>query len=407
MNSKEGKMEKKKADKKIIRQGIINDYKDGLNLVKDTGCDPYVYEHLAKKSKTIPIIMEKIDNRALNILKQESLSCGADTAINEDISKFKKGFSNAVLFANIRQIEILSQKLKEQPFGLKDIAVKIKEIADNYIAPKKVFRYKNSKLDLSKPVVMGIVNLDPNSFSGDGLTDIDKAVEQAKHFEEIGAGIIDIGAESTRPGVKPVDAKTEIKRLIPALKKIRKAVKIPISIDTYKFETSEAAISEGADIINDIFALQRGKDKLADLIAKTKAGLMLMHMKGTPTNMQKDPHYKNCTSEVYEFLKARKEYALSFGIKEDHIAVDPGPGFGKTVEHNIELIKNIETFSSLGVVIGAVSRKRFIRSVSGEDKTAFITANILAVLCGADIIRVHDVKETYDVLKLIEVFRRV
>ncbi len=400
-------MDKKKTNKIIIRQGIVNDYKDGVNLVKDTGCDPYVYELLAKKSKIIPIVMKNIDNRALNILKQESLSCGADTAINEDISRFKKGSSNAVLFASLKQIEILSQKLKEQPFGLKEIGVKIKEIADDYTTPKKVFKYKNSKLDFSKPVVMGIVNLDPNSFSGDGLTDIDKAVEQAKRFEELGAGIIDIGAESTRPGVKLVDAKTEIKRLVPALKKIRKAVKIPISIDTYKFETSKAAIDEGADIINDIFALQRGKEKLAELIAKTKAGLMLMHMKGNPTNMQKDPHYKNCTSEVYEFLKERKEYALSFGIKEEFIAVDPGVGFGKTVEHNMELIKNTKTFSSLGVVVGAVSRKNFVRKTAGTDTSSFIAANFLTVLCGADIIRVHDVKETINALKLIDVFRRV
>ena len=161
-------MDKNKTKKIIIRQGIVNDYKDGVNLVKDTGCDPYVYELLAKKSKIIPIVMKNIDNRALNILKQESLSCGADTAINEDISRFKKGSSNAVLFASLKQIEILSQKLKEQPFGLKEIGVKIKEIADDYTTPKKVFKYKNSKLDFSKPVVMGIVNLDPNSFSGDG-----------------------------------------------------------------------------------------------------------------------------------------------------------------------------------------------------------------------------------------------
>ncbi|MDR1926242.1 MAG: dihydropteroate synthase, partial [Endomicrobium sp.] len=309
-------------------------------------------------------------------------------AVSENVCRFKKGSSDAVLFATTNQIERLAKKLSLQPFGLQTLSLKL----DSVISKEKNFKCRQKLLDLSNPVIMGIVNIDPNSFSGDGLTDPRKACNQAVEFETLGAGIIDVGAESSRPGVKPIDAKTEIKRLLPSLKKIRKSVNIPISVDTYKYETAKAALSEGADIVNDIFALRKGKEKLAKLIADTKAGVILMHIKGIPENMQVAPEYRNCTSEIYEFLSERKEYAMSFGIEEERIAVDSGAGFGKTVKHNVELIKNVSVFSTLGVVVGAVSRKGFVRDLAGDDKTAFTVANFLTVFCGADIIRVHDVK---------------
>ena len=387
----------------ILRKAIINNLKDALELIRKTGSSSVIHKHLAQKGTNFPAIIEQIDNRAANILKQEAISVGADVSLNENISRFKKGFSDLILFANIAQILKLISKLQLQPFGLKEVSCNLERLING----KKIFRYKNKSLDLSSPVVMGIINMDPNSFSGDGLICPDKAQIQALEFERSGTAVIDIGAESSRPGAKLIDAKTEIKRLIPALKKIRKKVKIPISVDTYKYETAKAALDEGADIVNDIFALRVGKEKLARLIADTKAGLILMHMKGLPKNMQKVPFYKNCTSEVFKFLLDRKNYALSFGVKEDYISVDPGPGFGKTVKHNLELIKNINTFSSLGAVVGAVSRKRFVRVLAGENKTSFVAANFLCAFCGADILRVHDVKETVNVLKIIQAFRGI
>ncbi|MDR3124785.1 MAG: dihydropteroate synthase [Endomicrobium sp.] len=387
----------------IVRKAIVSNFKDALELVKKTGSRNAVHKHLAQKGVNFPVIIEQIDNRAANILKQEAISVGADVSVSEDVSRFKKGFSDLILFANVARVLKLVDKLKIQPFGLKEVSLNLERLVNN----KKVFKYKNKSLDLSKPVVMGIINMDPNSFSKDGLTCPDKAKQRALEFEKFGAGIIDIGAESSRPGSSFVDAQTEIKRLIPALKKIRKQVKIPISVDTYKYETAKAALDEGADIVNDIFALRVGKEKLAKLVANVRAGLILMHMKGLPKNMQKLPKYKNCTSEVFNFLLERRNYALRFGVQEEYISVDPGPGFGKTVEHNLELIKNIDTFSSLGAVVGAVSRKRFVRLLGGEDKASFIVANFLAVFCGADILRVHDVKETVDVLKIIQAFKGV
>ena len=391
----------------IIRKAAANSFEDALKLVKKTGCDERAYGLLAAKAVIKPIVIEKIDNRAAAIFKQEALSCGAELAVNEKVSRFKKGFSDAVLFATLRQMQLLAGKLSFQPFGLKEVAAGLAEIACGFTWNKKVLKYGNKKIDLSKPAVMGIINLDLSSFSGDGISDADMAAERAAEFERAGAKIIDIGAQSSRPGSKLTDSKNEIKRLLPALKKIRKKVKIPLSVDTYLPETAKAALSEGADIINDIFALKKGGDKLVRLIAEAKAGLIIMHMKGVPANMQKAPSYKNCVSEVYKFLKERKEYAETAGVKEDYISIDPGIGFGKTDEHNMELVKNMDVFSSLGVITGGVSRKKFVRNIAGGDTSSFVAANFLTVLCGADIIRVHDVKETVNVLNLINVFRRI
>ncbi|MDR1784446.1 MAG: dihydropteroate synthase [Endomicrobium sp.] len=388
----------------VIRKAIINNFSDALKLVKSVGCNFNVHRSLAEKGLIKPIVIEEIDNRAANILKQEAISVGADFIVNEDVSKFRRGMSNAILFATINQIKKLINKLKLQPFGLKEISFEFDKILDE----KKVFKYCNKYLDLSSPIVMGIINVDPNSFSGDGLTDSDKVLRQAVEFERLGAKIIDIGAESSRPGAESIDAKTEMKRLLPPLKIIRKNVCVPISVDTYKYETAKAALDEGANIINDIFALRKGREKLVKLIADTKVGLILMHMKGTPKNMQISPCYKNCTSEVYKFLMERKSYAINFGVAEECIAVDPGPGFGKNLKHNVELIKNISVFSSLGVVVGAVSRKKFVKKLTIDtDKTAFVVANFLTALSGADILRVHDVKETVNVLKVLEIFQKL
>jgi dihydropteroate synthase len=387
----------------IIRKVIVNNFNEALKLVISTGCSCAVQKVLAEKGIFKAVVIEKIDNRAANILKQEAISVGADSAISEDVSRFKEGTSNTVLFATLNQVKELIDKLRLQPFGLKEIAFSLGSILDD----KRVFKYGNNSFDLSKPIVMGIINVDPGSFSGDGTADPDKALEQAIDFEKFGAKIIDIGAESSSPGVKPTDVKMEMKRLLPALRKIRKNVSVPISVDTYKYEIAKAALDEGADIVNDIFALRKGKEKLAKLIADAKAGVILMHMKGTPENMQTSPKYENCTSEIYEFLEKRREYAISFGIDRKRIAVDPGLGFGKNVEHNVELVKNISVFSPLGTVVGAVSRKRFVRALASEDKTASVTANFLACLCGADILRVHDVKETVNVLKIVEALRKV
>lgn len=385
----------------LIRKILINNFQEALKLSANIGVSPQVYTSLSKKGIFYSLLIEDIDNRAASILKQEALSCGAELAVNIEISAFKKGKSKAVLFATYRHIEVLSQKLLAQPFGLKETAENLKEIIKELPRPK-ILKYKNKTINLESPAVMGIINLDPNSFSNDAVLDAGQAAEKASYFESAGVKIIDLGAESSKPGIKPIDAKTEIKRLLPALKKIRKKTSLPISIDTYKYETARAAIDEGADIINDIFALREGGGKKASLLAGAKCGLILMHSQGIPENMQKNPHYKDCLSEIYSFLYERKKFAESYGIEEDFISVDPGIGFGKTAAHNAELIKNLKVFSTLGAITIGVSRKRFIEKLTGHSGIAYwIAANLLAALKGADIIRVHDVEETVNVLKLI------
>ncbi|MDR2772602.1 MAG: dihydropteroate synthase [Elusimicrobiota bacterium] len=384
-----------------IRQVFIESFDDALKLVNKTQSCPIVHTLLAKKGFGISLYIEKIDNRAAAILKQEALACGAEVSINEGVSRFKRGFSNAVLFASLRRLELLKNKLASQPFELKDAARQIDDVINNASNPQKIFKCRQFSLDLKKPAVMGIINVDPNSFSGDGITDPDKACQKAVEFENLGAKIIDLGAESSRPGTALIDYKSELKRLLPALKKIRKAVKIPISIDTYKYETSKAALDEGADIINDIFALSKGKEKLAKLISDTKAGIILMHSKGNPLNMQKKPQYKDCVKEVFDYLEEKKKNALGFGIEPDFISVDPGIGFAKTVDHNLSLIRSLKTFSWLGIITLGVSRKNFVRTVAGSSISSFVAANFLGVLRGADIIRVHDVKETIEALRLL------
>ncbi|MDR0985076.1 MAG: dihydropteroate synthase [Endomicrobium sp.] len=382
----------------LIREAIINNSKDVSKLLQTTGCSIQAHNILIRKGINKVVIIEKIDNRAVNILKQEAISVGADIAINKNVSKFILGFSNAVLFSDLSRMLKLIDKLSVQPFNLKNVAMKIKDLVFN--KKNKIFKFRNKHLNLNKPIIMGIINLDPNSFSGDGLVDPYKALNKAIEFEKLGASIIDIGAESSRPGSLRLDIKTEINRLLPVIKLIKKNIKIPLSIDTYKYETAKIVLNEGVDIINDIFALRKGKDKLAKLIAHTKAGLIIMHMQGEPNNMQKLPQYKNCISEIYEFLDDRKTYAMNFNIKSDFIAVDPGPGFGKNIAHNMELLKNFKIFSSLGVVVGAISRKSFISKVFGQEKISIDIANFLALFYGSDILRVHNVKNAMLILKI-------
>jgi len=272
----------------------------------------------------------------------------------------------------------------------------------------KLFLCRNFSFDLSKKtLVMGILNLTPDSFSDGGkYLDEKKAVLRAVEMAEEGADIIDIGGESTRPGSVKVDAVEEIKRILPVLKKIVKKVNLPVSVDTYKYEVAKAALDEGAAIINDISGLGFSP-KIAELTAKAKAGLILMHIKGTPANMQQDPKYKDVAGEIGAYLKESVSLALKAGNKKNSIVIDPGVGFGKTLEHNLIILKNIREFVKLGypVMIG-VSRKSFIGKILNTESDGrlegSLAAAVLSVKDGASIIRAHDVKETVRALRVTE-----
>ena len=250
----------------------------------------------------------------------------------------------------------------------------------------------------SRTYLMGILNVTPDSFSGDGVyQDVDKAVEIAERMVEDGADIIDIGGESTRPGSKPVTIEEEIKRTIPVIKKLSKRINAIISIDTAKSEVARFALENGASIVNDITGL--GSDqKMIDVVRGFGAKIVVMHIKGTPQTMQDNPEYGNLLQEIKGKLKTIIEKAVAGGIKKENIIIDPGIGFGKTLEHNLQILNRLFELKELGLpVLVGPSRKSFIGKLTGAepDKRIFgtIASVAIAIKNGADIIRVHDVKE--------------
>jgi len=260
-----------------------------------------------------------------------------------------------------------------------------------------MFRWRELNPD-GRVLIMGILNVTPDSFSNGGrFLSPDAAVKRALIMEKEGADIIDVGGESSRPGAEPVPVEEELRRVIPVLERLRGKLRIPISIDTTKAEVAEAALRAGASIVNDISAL-RFDPAMASVVAEFGAGLVLMHMLGTPKTMQQDPHYEDVVREVREFLAERALYAQSQGIPREAIAVDPGIGFGKTVEHNLELLRRLPELVELGfpVLVGP-SRKSFIGAILGlgveERLEGTLVACAVAVVRGADILRVHDVRE--------------
>ena len=260
-----------------------------------------------------------------------------------------------------------------------------------------MFRWRELNPD-GRVLIMGILNVTPDSFSDGGrFLSPDAAVKRALIMEKEGADIIDVGGESSRPGAEPVPVEEELRRVIPVLERLRGKLRIPISIDTTKAEVAEAALRAGASIVNDISAL-RFDPAMAFVVAEFGAGLVLMHMLGTPKTMQQAPHYEDVVREVREFLAERALYAQSQGIPREAIAVDPGIGFGKTVEHNLELLRRLPELVELGfpVLVGP-SRKSFIGAILGlgveERLEGTLAACAVAVVRGADILRVHDVRE--------------
>lgn len=261
------------------------------------------------------------------------------------------------------------------------------------------------RLSLDRPLIMGIVNLTADSFSGDGLgTDASAAIAHAEAQRAAGADILDLGAESSRPGAAPVPADLEAARLLPVLRAVRDWG-VPVSVDTNKPEVMRMALAEGAVLINDISALQLPGALAA--VAGSDAGICLMHMQGEPRTMQANPEYGNVVGEVCDFLAARIAACEQAGIARERLLIDPGFGFGKTVGHNYTLLRELRRFASLGVpVLAGLSRKSMLGAVTGRDNgvarlAASVAAAVLAAERGASVIRVHDVAATKDALAVL------
>lgn len=273
---------------------------------------------------------------------------------------------------------------------------------------KPVTLARDRQLPLDRPHVMGVLNVTPDSFSDGGrFMEPATAVAHAVEMVEQGADIIDIGGESSRPGAEPVTLEDELSRIMPVLTALRKVSSVPVSVDTYKAEVARTVLNEGADVINDISALRFDPD-MATVIAEHDVPVVIMHMLGAPRDMQKNPSYSDCVGAIKAFLQERVDHATDRGIDRSKIIIDPGIGFGKRLEDNLDILARLDEFRSLQlpIAVGA-SRKSFIGMIRPGPRQAnqrlggSLAAAVIAVANGAEIIRVHDVAETVEALEVL------
>lgn len=335
-----------------------------------------------------------------NILKQTAISVGADCAVHRETITSKVEKTDCILGGSFSQLKKISQKLRKQPFKLAKLADLIEKNIDFELKPIKI---KDTVFDFSRPYIVGILNLTQDSFSDGGeFFELDKAKERLFEIIKEGADIIDIGAESTKPYSSPVLAEKQLEVLLPILNFIKENnIKIPISIDTRNAEVAKKCIDAGADIINDVSGLNFDKD-MPKTIAEHDVHIIIQHCQGTPETMQIEPKYEHLMDEIFLELKKKTDFAISIGIKPENIIIDAGIGFGKTKEHNLEIINRIEELLSLNypLMLG-VSRKGFLglKNESNEIKDIFtlaINANLISK--NVSFLRVHNVKLTRDYL---------
>ena len=363
---------------------------------------------MAKKAGILLIKAYGLSATAANILKQEFLSAGGDVAVHRGCISGEIKTSDALIMATEKTIRIVAKKLKMQPFGLKYLASDLLAFLENsgrlsFITLKRgVLDFNNS------PLIMGIMNLTPDSCSLDGIDPKSERqiTEKIESFIGDGVDIIDIGGESTKPNSLEVSAREEIERISNALK-VAKRYNIPISVDTRHAKTADFALLMGADIINDVSGL-KFDPKMAEVISAHKACVVLNHMRGTPENMEELAVYENFMDELTMEMRGVLEVAVKSGIAREKIILDPGFGFAKNKEQNIELLKRFNELKIFGQpLLAGVSRKRFL-SLEKDDllakDVATLSANVLLAQSGANILRVHNVKMTRSVLEALKQF---
>lgn len=381
-------------------------------IMHEIGVDPYGAKIMLPKTATFLVRLNAINNIAANILKQEMLSLGADAAIARGALTGKTKKTDILLIGQLAQFNALINKLKVQPFGLQKLAAELDGNIKNFTKNDFILSLRKDFLNLSKKtVIMGIINLTPDSFSNDGLYRSFSsnypglALKKAQAMVADGASIIDLGGESSRPGARKISIKEELCRIVPVVKLLAKKITAPISIDTTKPEVARAALDAGAQIVNDICGLR--DKRMIKMVAQYKAAVVIMHMLGKPANMQKVIAYKSLIDDITVYLRNSIDSAQAAGIKPDKIIIDPGVGFGKTPIHNLEIIKHLADFKTLGkpILIGT-SRKSFITKVlktnSQASASGTLATCVIAAQRGVNIVRVHDVKEVSQSLKMAE-----
>ncbi len=384
------------------------DKKDVKKELKKIGVDDYSLDIFENKRRINLIKVKNLKIQEANILKQDALSIGADVAIPRSSISGKPKKTDIILFATKREINKLKNKLKLQPFSLNSLCSEIRKVL-NY-EPQHL-KARDITLSLKKPKIMGILNVTPDSFyDGGEYNKNDQIKKRVEKMISNGADIIDLGAESTRPGSERVTKEKELNRLMPAIKIIKKLFpSIPVSIDTYKSDVAKKMLEMGAHIINDISGFSFD-NKMPEVVSDYNAAIVLMHIKGTPKNMQKDPYYQDVIEEIYEYFQKRLQIANKYKIDKKNIVLDPGIGFGKRLEDNTEIIRRLKEFESLGYpILMGLSRKSFLKQLTNrkvEDRLAgTISANMISLLNGASILRVHDIKETKDLINVFQGIR--
>jgi dihydropteroate synthase len=398
----------KKCYSRIIN---LENLEDASEEMLELGVYKNDITELSEKSIFRNIKVKNLEIRSANLLKQVALSVGADISFSNDAILMSENTTDVIISASLEQYNKLYHKLQNKQLELPKFAEEIKEVLINYDRKYKMVRIDNRDFDFNdKTYVMGILNLTPDSFSDAGrYFDVEAAVARAKKMVEEGADIIDIGAESTRPGAEYVDVQEELRRILPVVKRLVDDLEVPISIDTYKASVAEECLKIGAHIINDISGL-KADHRMAEVISDYNAFCILMHTQGMPKTMQKNPQYEDLVDDLVLELKESIKIAKLAGIKEEKIILDPGIGFGKGQQHNLEIIKRLDEFRSLGypLLIGA-SRKSFIGNildVSVEDRLeGSLAVAAISAYSGAAILRVHDVLETARVLRVTDAIK--
>lgn len=374
--------------------------------LKRIGTDPAGIARMLPKLDFKPILVKNLAAAAANIVKQDMLSLGGDAAVARGTVNCSIKTTDLLLIANQRQLTRLCRKLKSQPFGLAALSKELQNLLDTQNHPHNHWQTSRRKLLLDKPLVMGILNLTPDSFSDGGcFNSLDKAMAHALRMEDEGADIIDIGAESTRPGAAQVSAKEELSRLLPVLELLSSRLQIPVSVDTWKASVADAACAAGAEIINDISGFTFDPD-MATTISRHKAGTVLMHTRGTPQTMQMNTSYDDLMGELVSLLSSSAQKAIDAGIAPEQIVLDPGIGFAKNLDGNLEILRRLKELTSIGypIMVGC-SRKAFIGTVldkkePGERIFGTAAAVAMAVASGAKILRVHDVAAMSEVMRM-------
>ena len=381
-----------------IRYLHLTSEKEAIDALKGADVDPYGIQAMLPKMFHLNIVLDGLECRVANIIKQEMLSLGGDAAVARGTVACSVARSDVILMGTLKQMQRFAEKISAQPFGLGAISERLREILKNVFADSFLLRTPRREIILGeRTLIMGIINVTPDSFSDGGRFDSpEKAVEEGIRMAEEGADILDIGGESTRPGSDPVSPEEEMRRVIPVIRALALRTDLPLSVDTMKASVARKALAEGAEIVNDVSAM--GSDEaMAKVVADTGAAVVLMHMRGMPKSMQAgDLAYHSLRGEIIAYLRKGIERAGDVGIDPTQIMVDPGLGFGKTAADNMRLIRYLREFRILGrpVLVGA-SRKAFIGRVTGgtpverdEGTAAAVTA---AILNGGQVIRVHDV----------------